>query len=89
MRDDQAQFFIAVADLCAAASLAGVQIEVLTGSGRRISGVPSAAPAARRHGEELDHTGYAGIMVINDVVVDLADIQRCSIFAPDAGDTPQ
>jgi hypothetical protein len=86
MRDEQAQFFIAVAELCTAASLAGVQIEVLTGAGQRISGVPSAANAARHPDEELDHTGYDHVVLIDDVLVDLGDIRRCSIFAPGVDD---
>jgi hypothetical protein len=82
MRDEEAQFFVAVADLCTAASVAAMTVEILLESGRHVAGVPAPVPAAGRAGEELDDSGYTRTLFIDGTAVDLGDVRRCCLIAP-------
>jgi hypothetical protein len=81
LTDPHAQFLIAVGDLCAAAELAGLRVEVVLGGGRRVGGIPGSLRRAER-GEELNETGHQRTFRVNDALVNLEDILECVVHAP-------
>jgi hypothetical protein len=81
LEDSHAQFLIAVGDLCAAAELAGLRVEVLIGGGRRIGGIPASLRGAPR-GKLLSETGYTRTFRVDDALVNLDDILECAVHAP-------
>ena len=83
MHDSYAQFMITVGDVCAAAELAGLHVEVLIVDGSRVRGVPASLGRADQ-GEQVDETGYARTFRIDDALVNLDDILECAIHAPRA-----
>jgi hypothetical protein len=81
MNDRHAQFLIAVGDLCAAAALAGLEVEACTADGGRALGVPGSL----RHtngAEQIDDSGYARTFRIDGHLVNLDEIVECSVRAP-------
>lgn len=84
MDDRHAQFLIAVGDLCTAAGLAGLEVEVRPNvdRGERIRGVPYARRAPGAGADAVNETGYARPMAIGDHIIDLADIHECTVYAP-------
>jgi hypothetical protein len=84
MDDRRAQFLIAVGDLCTAAGLAGLEVEVRPNVDRseRIRGVPYPHRAADAGADTINETGYARPMAIGDHVIDLDDIHECTVYAP-------
>ncbi len=85
MDDREAHFMIAVGDLCSAAGLAGLAVEIRAGGGdgNAVRGVPQLLPGVDG-GPQVDDTGYARTLVIDDHVVDLIQVKACTIFAPEA-----
>jgi hypothetical protein len=82
MDDRRAQFLIAVGDLCGAARLAGLVVEVrLGGHGDLVRGVPRSHPAADED-DEVDDTGYTHALIVDDRIIDLETVEACMIFAP-------
>ena len=79
MRDEHAQFFVAVAELCGAAEIAGLEVRVATVARDEVCGVPG--PPVNDH-PQLDGTGYARAVLVGDTLIDLADIRVASIVAP-------
>jgi hypothetical protein len=79
--DSHAQFLIAVGDLCAAAELAGLRVEVLIGGGQRIGGIPASLRRAERGGQ-VNETGYTRTFRVSDALVNLDDILECAVHAP-------
>ena len=79
--DSHAQFLIAVGDLCVAAELAGLRVDVVTGGGRRIGGIPASLRGAEG-GEQVNETGYTRTFRVNDALVNLDDILECAVHAP-------
>jgi hypothetical protein len=57
-----AQYIVLIGDLCNAAHLGGIAVEVTTTTGWTITGVPEARLASGA-GEEVDHTGVAELLV--------------------------
>jgi hypothetical protein len=62
MDDRAAHYIVMVRDLCNAAHLGGIAVEITTSTNWTITGVPEARPAGDE-GEEVDHTGVAGFLV--------------------------
>jgi hypothetical protein len=84
--DRRAQFVIAIGDLCTAAALASLEVDVRLSDGSSLHGVPSR-PRPESGREELDDTGYANGLQIGDRVVALADVVCCGLSVPaGAGD---
>ena len=75
--DRYAQFLIMVADVCAAAALARVQVRVQTADGRQLEGVP-AAPASADTETEAAEIGYAPQLVIGGHTIVLSDVTDCA-----------
>jgi hypothetical protein len=69
MHDRRAQYIITVGDLCVAASLAKLEIEVVTNRGDEHSG-------------EADDSGYERMFRIDSSVINLEEIVECTILAP-------
>jgi hypothetical protein len=81
MDDRYAQFLITVGDLCAAAALAGLEVEACTADGARAVGVPGSIK--RTDGdEEVDHSGYARTFLVDGHLLNLDEIIKCSVRAP-------
>jgi len=85
MDDRLAQFLIAVDELCTAASLAGLDVELRErGTGTMIArGVPHS-PSRMEAGRDGDDTGCAPVLVIDDRFVDLERVGACTIYPPAA-----
>jgi hypothetical protein len=84
MNNAHSQFLIVVGDICAAATLAGLWVEVQTDAGARLFGTP--APIGAAYGvEEVDDTGYQQTVTIGDGTVNLDEIVQCTIRAPQDG----
>jgi hypothetical protein len=82
MDDRRAQFLIAVADLCGAASLAGLEVEVRPAGGpaETARGIPH--PHAASGGDEVEATGYGRTLAIDGRILNLDEVEQCTIFAP-------
>lgn len=77
--DEYAQFLISVYELCAAAHLAHLQIEIATRSGARHTGVPSV--------EDDDLADWSSptpriLIWIDHTPILLDQVTRCTTFAP-------
>ena len=87
MDDRQGQFLIAVGDLCTAAGLASLEVQVLArGDG---GGVARGVPRLRLPdgaADEVGATGYARTLVVGGRIIPLEDLAECTIYAPDAAD---
>lgn len=83
MDDRRAQFLIAVGDLCTAAGLAGlhVQVRLRTEHGGGARGIPH--PGADSGGPQADDTGYGRMFAVADRIIDLEDVEECTIYSPD------
>jgi len=84
MDDRQAQFLIAVGDLCIAAGVAGLQVRVRTCDGREA--IARGAPYARFRdtgAEAIDDAGFVPSFLVDDRCVDPEDVVDCTIYAPD------
>jgi hypothetical protein len=80
MDDRRAQFLIAVADLCAAASLARLEVELRTRGDEVVRGIPHPryAPAA---GHEADGAERGRVVVIDDHILRLDELEECTIYS--------
>lgn len=84
MDDRRAQFLIAVGELCTAAGLAALEVQVRPGleDGEAACGVPRPWPS-RDGGEPPAHaTGFPPTFAVGDRIVNLEDIEACTIYAP-------
>ena len=82
LNDRQAQFLITVADLCAAASLAALPVELVTRDGVRTGGVPGSLRRSAG-AEQVDDSGYARTFRIDSRLVNLDEIVECTMRSPD------
>ena len=82
--DRHAQFLIAVAELCTAAELAHLDVEIRTVDGDRTEGVPRSLRAGAF--ERGDETDYSTAFCVSDRLVRLSDIVECTLCAPDTTD---
>lgn len=80
MEDVHAQFLIAIGDLCLAAEVGGLAVEVITDTGERASGVPTWV---RRSGPR--GSAYSQLFGLSGRLVDLGDVVECRIRAPRRG----
>jgi hypothetical protein len=81
MDDRYAEYLIAVGQLCAAAELARLQLEVVTADGQVVIG-PVGSPRMADGDVELDHTGLQRTVRIDDAIVNLDEIVRCTVHPP-------
>jgi hypothetical protein len=88
MDDRSAEYVIAVGQLCAAAELANFRLEVLTTTGRVVTGL-AGAPRTAAGDQELDHTGLRRTVRIDGALVNLDEITRCTVHSPAATDAPR
>ena len=81
IEDARAQFVIAIGDLCAAAEVGSLVVELLTEAGERSAGVPAWV---ERPGEpeSIDEPPYAQLFMVSDRLVDLDDVVACTIRVP-------
>jgi hypothetical protein len=77
-------FLIAVGDLCVAASLAQLPVEVHTRHGLQVAGVPGMPNRGRGH-QQANDTGYAKTLLINDQLLELEDVTACTVRLPGSG----
>ena len=88
MDDRFFEYVIAVGQVCAAAELAGFEVEVVTADGQVIVGLVGAPRIA--DGEiELDETGLQRTVRIGDALVNLDEIVRCTMHLPEVAGSPQ
>ncbi|MFL5863036.1 MAG: hypothetical protein ACJ780_20045 [Solirubrobacteraceae bacterium] len=78
MDDRHAQFLILVGDICQAATRANLSVDVTRVDGTRVSGIPTEITPAFG-AQEVDHTGYANRIRINQDEIQLQDIIQCTI----------
>jgi hypothetical protein len=74
-------FLISVGDMCAAAALARLDIEVVTGGRMRVRGVPSS-PRPVDGDDEVGDSGFARTFRIADHLIAFEDIVSCTIHSP-------
>jgi hypothetical protein len=88
MNDRCSEYMIAVGQVCAAAELARFQLEVVTADGQVIVGLVGALRTA--DGEvELDHRGLQRTVRIDDALVNLDEIVRCTMHPPEPVGSPR
>jgi hypothetical protein len=88
MDDRYAEYVIAVGQLCAAAELAKFRLEVLTTTGRVVTGLVGA-PRTAAGDDELDHTGLQRAVRIDGALVNLDEIVRCTVHPPQPTGAPR
>lgn len=71
--DQRAHFLIMLGDLCGAAELARLPVEVSTDDGRVFRGIPDL-PAAADPADAYDDTGYVGELRIDGETVSLSSV---------------
>jgi hypothetical protein len=81
MDDRYSEFMIAIGQLCAAAELASLHLEVVTADGQVVVGLVGAPRTAEGDGE-LDHTGLRRTVRIDGAPVNLDEIVRCTLHRP-------
>lgn len=79
MDDRRAHFLTMLGDACAAAALAGFDVELGLVDGTRLSGVPSAQPTI---GEQVDETGYASRLRVDGVDMPVENVTAYTIRSP-------
>lgn len=82
MDNRRAQFLIAVGDLCTAAGLAELEVDLSWrgdgGGVRAIRGIPRPT----RSCDELEEIGYARTLRVDDRVIEMQDVVACTLHAP-------
>jgi hypothetical protein len=79
--DRRAHFLTMLGDVCIAAGLAGIPIELGLCGGERLTGTPSAQPATETTGE-LDGTGYRDRLLIDGSSTQLKDVVSFAVQSP-------
>ena len=82
MDDRYAEYVIAIGRLCAAAELARFPVEMVTRDGRVVVGFVGAPRAAAGEGE-LDATGLQRTIRVDDALINLDEIVRCTAALPE------
>jgi hypothetical protein len=82
MNDRVAQFYVAVARVCADAALADIGVRMRLANGDEVAGVP-AAPRSAAAPDELDGTGYADGLRIDGVLFALSAVVAVTLEHPD------
>jgi hypothetical protein len=85
MDDRRAQFLIAVGELCTAAGLAALEVQVRPGGedGETACGIPRPLGSRDAGEPPAGATGYPRTLAVGDRIVNLEDIEACTIYAPD------
>lgn len=81
MDDRYAEFLIAVCIICDAAQRARLKVVVTTMAGTEVVGVPAIGTATA--GDQLDDTGYARTLRIEDARINVDEVVSCTVNAPD------
>lgn len=81
MDDRHSQFLILVAEICSCAIAAELDVRLQMEDGARLRGVPTGTVATTGE-DELDDTGYANSIHIDDVEVRLDEIVECTVYQP-------
>lgn len=79
MNDRRSHFLTMTGDVCAAAGLANLDVEILLASGATTSGVPSSISGTNT---ELDQTGYSNRLFVNGEPVALDDVVGFIVRTP-------
>jgi hypothetical protein len=88
MDDRFSEYVIAVGQVCAAAELARFPLEVVTADGQVIAGQVGALRTG--DGEvELDETGLQRTVRIDNALVNLDEIVRCTMHVPQVAGRPR
>lgn len=87
MDDRYSEYLIAVGQLCTAAELARFPLEVVTADGQVVVGLVDAPRTAAGVGE-LDETGLQRTVRIDDALVNLDEIVRCTMLPPQVVGSP-
>lgn len=77
--DQHAHFMGMVSDLCLAAEVGRLEVELVTHDGARARGVPTTLGAAGSDGR----TTGAGRIRLGDLAVNLDDVVECRVMAAD------
>lgn len=81
MDDRRAQFLTTVGDVCVAAGLADIPVELALSDGTHLRGTPSPQPATPGQ-PSVGDTGYASLLRINGEVTQLERIVGLAIRSP-------
>lgn len=81
MDDRRAHFVTMIGDVCLAAGLAHIPVELLMRDGARVYGTPSPVVADLEH-PPLGETGYASRLTIDGVETFLEDVVEFLIRSP-------
>lgn len=79
MDDRRAHFLTMLGDACAAAALAGFEVELGLVDGTRLSGMPSAQPTTE---DRVGETGYASRLRVNGVDMPVENVTEYTIRSP-------
>lgn len=81
MDDERSHYLIMLGDVCVAARIASLSVEVLTADGTRLSGVP-APQTPDADAEAVDDTGYANDLFIGGQCVPLDTVVEFVVRTP-------
>jgi hypothetical protein len=81
LQDLRAHFLTMLGDVCLAAGVAGLEVEMVTVHGGRVRGVPSPHPADTS-AESFGDTGYASMLQVDGQQVRLADVRAFVVRSP-------
>jgi hypothetical protein len=81
MDDRRAHFLTMVGDVCVAAGVAGITVELLLSDGRRVTGVPSPQ-APDNESRPVGDTGYSSLLVVDGSPTRLEDVVEFLIHSP-------
>ena len=81
MDDRRAHFLTMLGDVCVAAGVAGITVELLLSDGRRVTGIPSPQPADN-DSRPVSDTGYSSLLLMDGAPTQLEDVVEFLIHSP-------
>jgi len=81
MNDRRAHFLTMLGDVCVAAGLGSMRVELLLSDGSRLAGTPSPHPATEG-GSPTDETGYSSTLLIDGASAQLEDVVEFVVRTP-------
>lgn len=81
MDDRRAHFLTMLGDVCVAAGLGSMRVELLLSDGTRMGGTPSPHPGTEG-GPPTDETGYSSTLLIDGVSAQVEDVVEFVVRTP-------
>jgi hypothetical protein len=75
-------YWVMIGEICELARTGRLAVEVTTGDGRTLDGIPSPHPVNPDDAAQVDDTGFANDLAVNGEVVGLMDVVELRLRMP-------